>query len=130
MSIKKSIENIGNRTRDLPGCCSVPQPTALPRAPESYHIVSYHVIYHIIYIIYYRIVSYRISYHISYNTISYHIIYHLSYHISFIISYHIYNFATLRTRPQTPSKAESFGCNLSDSITVNQTPILLGSSQY
>jgi len=33
MSMKKSYDTIGNRTRDLPACSAVPQPTALPRAP-------------------------------------------------------------------------------------------------
>ena len=33
MSIKKPSDTIGNRTRDLPTCGVVPQPTALPRAP-------------------------------------------------------------------------------------------------
>jgi len=33
MSMKKFNDNIGNRTRDLPACSAVPQPTALPRAP-------------------------------------------------------------------------------------------------
>ena len=28
-----SSDTIGNRTRDLPTCSAVPQPTALPRAP-------------------------------------------------------------------------------------------------
>jgi len=32
MSMKNSNDTIGNRTRDLPGCSSVPQPTAPPRA--------------------------------------------------------------------------------------------------
>jgi hypothetical protein len=30
---KKSNDLIGNRTRDLPACSIVPQPTTLPRAP-------------------------------------------------------------------------------------------------
>jgi len=34
MSMKKSNDTIGNRTRDLPTCSPVPQPTALPRAPQ------------------------------------------------------------------------------------------------
>jgi len=33
MSMKNSNDTIGNRTRDLPTCSAVPQPTALPRAP-------------------------------------------------------------------------------------------------
>ena len=32
--MKNSNYTIGNRTRDLPACNAVPQPTALPRAPE------------------------------------------------------------------------------------------------
>jgi len=31
--MKNSNDTIGNRTRDLPTCNAVPQPTALPRAP-------------------------------------------------------------------------------------------------
>jgi len=31
--MKNSNDTIGNRTRDLPTCSAVPQPTALPRAP-------------------------------------------------------------------------------------------------
>jgi len=30
--MKNSSDTIGNRTRDLPTCSAVPQPTALPRA--------------------------------------------------------------------------------------------------
>jgi len=37
MPMKKSIGTIGNRTRDLPACSAVPQPTAPPRAPRSTH---------------------------------------------------------------------------------------------
>jgi len=33
MSMKNSNDNIGNRTRNLPVCSAVPQPTASPRAP-------------------------------------------------------------------------------------------------
>jgi hypothetical protein len=32
MSMKKPNDTIGNRTRDLPACSAVPQPTAPPRA--------------------------------------------------------------------------------------------------
>jgi len=32
--MKNSKDTIGNRTRDLPTCSAVPQPTALPRAPN------------------------------------------------------------------------------------------------
>ena len=35
MSIKISRDNIGNRTRDLPTCSAVPQPTTLPRVPYN-----------------------------------------------------------------------------------------------
>ena len=35
MSMKYSNDTIGNRTRDLPACNTVPQPTAPPRAPKS-----------------------------------------------------------------------------------------------
>jgi hypothetical protein len=35
MSMKNFNDNIGNRTRDLPNCNSVPQPTALLRAPNN-----------------------------------------------------------------------------------------------
>ena len=34
MSMKNSNDTIGNRTRDLPACSAVPQPTAPPRSPE------------------------------------------------------------------------------------------------
>jgi hypothetical protein len=33
MSTKNSNDPIGSRTRDLPACSAVPQPTAPPRAP-------------------------------------------------------------------------------------------------
>ena len=33
MSMKNSNDTIGNRTRDLPACGAVPQPTAPPRTP-------------------------------------------------------------------------------------------------
>ena len=33
--MKNSNDKIGNRTRDLPNCSAVPQPTAPPHAPES-----------------------------------------------------------------------------------------------
>jgi hypothetical protein len=35
MSMKKSSDAIGNRTRDLLACSTVLQPTASPRAPFS-----------------------------------------------------------------------------------------------
>jgi len=34
MSMKNSSETIGNRTRDLPACSAVHQPTAPPRGPK------------------------------------------------------------------------------------------------
>jgi len=33
--MKNSNDTIGNRTRNLPTCSAVPQPTALPRAPRN-----------------------------------------------------------------------------------------------
>jgi len=33
--MKNSNDTIGNKTRDLPTCNTVPQPTALPRAPVT-----------------------------------------------------------------------------------------------
>ena len=33
MSMKNSNDNIGNRTRDLPACGAVPQPTVPPPVP-------------------------------------------------------------------------------------------------
>ena len=33
--MKSYIDTIGNRTRDLPACSALPQPTALPRAPNT-----------------------------------------------------------------------------------------------
>jgi len=46
MSMKNSNDTIGNRTRDLPTCSTVPQPTALPRDSygggcENYRILGY-----------------------------------------------------------------------------------------
>ena len=38
MSMKNSIDNIGNRTRDLPACIAVPQPSAPPRAPKTQRV--------------------------------------------------------------------------------------------
>jgi hypothetical protein len=35
MSIKNSDDTIGNRTRDLPICSTVSQPTVLPHAPSN-----------------------------------------------------------------------------------------------
>jgi hypothetical protein len=35
MSIEKSNDLIGNRTRDLPACSIVPQPTTLPLARRN-----------------------------------------------------------------------------------------------
>ena len=38
--MKNSNDTIGNRTRDLPACSAVPQPTAPPRAPKIYTVIS------------------------------------------------------------------------------------------
>jgi len=35
VSMKNSNDTIGNRTRDLPACSAVPQPTATPRAHNT-----------------------------------------------------------------------------------------------
>ena len=42
MSMKKSNDTIGNRTRDLPACSAVSQPTAPPRAPLYTTIGTYY----------------------------------------------------------------------------------------
>jgi hypothetical protein len=36
MLMRNSRHNIGNRTRDLPGCSAVSQPAALPHASSEY----------------------------------------------------------------------------------------------
>jgi hypothetical protein len=33
MSLENSNDTVGNRTRDLPACSAVPEPTAPPRTP-------------------------------------------------------------------------------------------------
>ena len=40
MSMKISSDTIGNRTRDLPACSTVPQPTVQPRTPYLYVVVT------------------------------------------------------------------------------------------
>ena len=42
MSMKNSNDTIGNRTRDLPACSAVPQPTAPPRAPSAIYTHYYY----------------------------------------------------------------------------------------
>jgi hypothetical protein len=44
MSMKNSGDNIGNRTRDLPACSALPQPTAPPRDISVDIIIFYFVI--------------------------------------------------------------------------------------
>jgi hypothetical protein len=39
MSMKNFKDTIGNGTCDLPACRAVPQPTALPRAPQEYKAI-------------------------------------------------------------------------------------------
>ena len=39
--MENSSDTIGNRTRDLPTCNAVPQPTALPRAPRTRMTIEY-----------------------------------------------------------------------------------------
>jgi len=41
--MKNSSDTIGNRPRDLPTCSAVPQPTALPRVPNTYMYLTYYV---------------------------------------------------------------------------------------
>jgi len=43
MSMKNSIDAIGNRTGDLPACSAVPPPTAPPRAPQF--VTALHAMY-------------------------------------------------------------------------------------
>jgi len=43
MSMKNSNDTIGNRTRDLPACSAVPQPTAPQRAPFSVSMLLFYV---------------------------------------------------------------------------------------
>jgi hypothetical protein len=46
MSMKNSNDTIGNQTRDLPACSTVPQPTAPPAAcPHIIHIPMYNYFY-------------------------------------------------------------------------------------
>jgi len=37
MSMKKPNDTIGNQISNIPACSTVPQPTALPRAPHVSH---------------------------------------------------------------------------------------------
>jgi hypothetical protein len=41
--MKISSDTIGNRTRELPACSSVPQPTAPPRTPYNRHVTTTNV---------------------------------------------------------------------------------------
>jgi hypothetical protein len=43
MSVKNSNDIIGNRTRDLPTCTAVPQPTAPPRTRREYTHTHTHI---------------------------------------------------------------------------------------
>jgi len=49
--MKNSNETIGNRTRDLPTCSALPQPTALPRTTLAHIILCFYIIIHYIIII-------------------------------------------------------------------------------
>ena len=48
--MKNSSDTIGNRTRDLPTCSAVSQPTALRRAPVYIYKYTYTYIYIYVYI--------------------------------------------------------------------------------
>ena len=41
--MKNANDTIGNRTRDLPNCSAVPQPTALPRTPTTSRAVTFFI---------------------------------------------------------------------------------------
>jgi transglutaminase/protease-like cytokinesis protein 3 len=56
--MKNSSDTIGNRTRDLPACSAVPQPTATPRAPIIYYIILLCIMYYDIMFYIYCIVLY------------------------------------------------------------------------
>ena len=45
MSMKNSIDTIKNRSRDLPVCSAVPQPTAPPRAPFLFYIYTQYIVH-------------------------------------------------------------------------------------
>jgi hypothetical protein len=47
MSMKNSIETIGNRTRDLPACSAVPQSTAPLRVPKPKHVGAFIVLFNV-----------------------------------------------------------------------------------
>jgi len=47
MSMKNSNDTTGNRNRDLPACSAVPQPTALPRFPSIYYVLSINSFLHV-----------------------------------------------------------------------------------
>ena len=44
MSMKNSNDTLGNRTRDLPACSAVPQPTAPPRIQKNIKIKIYRIV--------------------------------------------------------------------------------------
>jgi hypothetical protein len=46
MSMTNSHDSIGNRTRDLQACSTVPQPTAPPRTPHIYIYIHTHIYTH------------------------------------------------------------------------------------
>jgi len=74
--MKKSNDTIGNRTRYLPACSAVPQPTALPRAPIYIYIYIYIYIRYIslssllfslcFYIFLFYIISFTLCYCVSF----------------------------------------------------------------
>jgi len=45
--MKNSNDTIGNRTRDLPTCSAVPQPTAPPRENKKRYEVEYRLLFYV-----------------------------------------------------------------------------------
>ena len=64
--MEKSIDTIGNRTRDLPACSAVPQPTAPPRDSTYYIILYYNIMVppsHMRSLVYRNVVMRRMTVH-------------------------------------------------------------------
>jgi hypothetical protein len=92
--IEKSSDLIGNRTRDLPNCSVVPQPTTLPHAPDTLHIsrnqVSYlfpfcSYFFFIFFLIYRKFLNYSLQIFLSRGTLTRQNIYHICLWFSLLI---------------------------------------------